>query len=466
MKCVPTFVHEATFKHNQEEVWSWYDGTGAFLRIMPEWEGLTPVQVGALSDGEETKFRIKLGPLRPMWVARHHSVQPGHSFSDVMVKGPFGKWDHEHTIKAISDDESKVVDSIEWKLPLHFLTGWTSFISVTPRLKKMFRFRTDRTASDVAAISKTKHLPRKKVLVTGSTGLIGNQLCAFLECGGHQVYRLVRPSSKLPKVVNPNFVIRWNEKTGEIIEGDMNGFDSVIHLAGAGIGDKRWSKKRKSIIRSSRVDVTTKLCEVLSNLNQPPQQLLCGSAIGYYGNRVNERLTENSTIGQGYLSELCEEWEDSTKSLESLNINVVYLRTGLVMTPMGGIMKRLLLPAKMGGLGPVGNGKQMQSWISLDDEIYAIHHLLMDDNSKGAYNLTSPQPVTQKQFAKVLGKVLRRPSFIPLPGFMIKLMFGKMGQSLVLEGQEVYPERLVKSGYEFTHSDLESCFRHNLGLQK
>jgi uncharacterized protein (TIGR01777 family) len=270
----------------------------------------------------------------------------------------------------------------------------------------------------------------------------------------------------LSNVVNPNSIVRWDEKTGKVLDGDLNGFDSVIHLAGAGIGDKRWSKKRKAVIRSSRVDVTTKLCEVLSTLDQPPKQFLCGSAIGYYGNRGNERLTEDSKIGQGYLSELCEEWEQSTSSLESANINVVFLRTGLVMTPMGGIMKRLLLPAKMGGLGPVGNGKQMQSWISLDDEIYAIHHLLMDDNSKGAYNLTAPQPVSQKQFAKVLGKVLKRPSFIPLPGFMIKLMFGKMGQSLVLDGQEVYPERFLKSGYEFTHLDLESCFRHNLGLQK
>jgi len=125
----------------------------------------------------------------------------------------------------------------------------------------------------------------------------------------------------------------------------------------------------------------------------------------------------------------------------------------------------LLLPAKMGGLGPVGNGKQMQSWISLDDEIYAIHHLMMDEDSKGPYNLTAPQPVSQKQFAKVLGKVLKRPSFVPLPGFMIKLMFGKMGQCLVLDGQEVYPERLLKSGFEFTHNDLESCIRHNLGRQ-
>lgn len=463
---MPTFVHEATFPHAQEEVWNWYDGYGAFLRIMPEWEGLKPVQIGALKDGEETKFRIKLGPLRPMWIARHHDVRKGESFSDSMVKGPFGKWDHVHGFHALSESESRVIDSIEWKLPFHFFTGWTSFITVAPRLEKMFRFRTDRTANDVAAISKTSHLPRKKILVTGSTGLIGTQLCAFLECAGHEVYRLVRPSTKLPKTVRKTHVIQWNETTGEILEGDLNGFDTVIHLAGAGIGDKRWSKKRKAIVRSSRVDTTKKLCEVLSKLSSPPHQFLCGSAIGYYGNRGTEKLTESSTIGDGFLPDLCHEWEQSTRPLHDTNVKIVFLRTGLVMTPMGGIMKRLLLPAKFGALGPVGSGKQMQSWISLDDEIYAIHHLMMDSTSEGPYNLTAPLPVPQKEFAKVLGRVLRRPAFAPLPGFVIKMVFGEMGKQLVLEGQEVYPERLVESGFEFTHTTLESCFRHCLGMQK
>ena len=462
---MPQFVHEAHFPHKREEVWNWYDSEGAFLRVMPEWEGLKPVQVGKLQDGEETKFRIKLGPLRPMWVARHYGVKPGERFCDVMVKGPFGKWDHEHSFER-HHNESKIIDTIDWKLPFHLLTGWTSFLTVKPRLTSMFRFRTDRTANDLRAISKFSTLPRQRILVSGSTGLIGTQLCAFLQSAGHEVYRLLRPNSKVSQIVQEQHILRWDEKSGEMIQGDLNGFDSIIHLAGAGIGDRRWSKKRKKLLWDSRIDVTKKLCDLISKLDQPPKKFLCGSAIGYYGNRENEKLTEQSTIGQGYLPEMCEAWEQSTHSLSKLGIKVVYLRTGLVMTPMGGILKRLLLPAKCGAMGPVGGGKQMQSWISLDDELYAIHHLVMVPDAEGAFNLTAPTPVSQKKFAKILGKVLKRPAFAPLPGFVIRTVFGEMGKKLVLDGQEVYPQRLVESGFEFTHTNLEDCLRHCLGRQK
>ncbi|MAK97116.1 MAG: oxidoreductase, partial [Euryarchaeota archaeon] len=167
-----------------------------------------------------------------------------------------------------------------------------------------------------------------------------------------------------------------------------------------------------------------------------------------------------------YLASICSEWEDSTVIASDSGINVIHMRTGIVVSPFGGALAKLLLPANLGGGGPVGGGKQMQSWISLDDEIYAIHHLMMEDSCEGVYNLTAPNPVSQKQFAKTLGKVLRRPAFMPLPGFMIKIMFGEMGKKLVLEGQDVRPTRLLESGYEFTYSELEPCFRNCLGKVK
>ena len=254
-------------------------------------------------------------------------------------------------------------------------------------------------------------------------------------------------------------MVVWNDITGEIIDGDMNGFDTVIHLAGAGIGDKRWSKKRLELIRNSRIVPTQNLSKLLAGLENPPTKMLCSSAIGYYGNRGTEILDENSSSGSDMLADLCRDWENSSKAAKDAGINVIHLRTGIVMSPFGGALAKLLLPAKMGAGGPVGGGKQMQSWISLDDEIYAIHHLMMKADAEGAYNLTAPTPVSQKQFAKTLGKVLRRPAFAPLPGFVIKLLFGKMGQKLVLEGQDVRPTRLLESGYEFTHPELESCLR-------
>ena len=208
---------------------------------------------------------------------------------------------------------------------------------------------------------------------------------------------------------------------------------------------------------------TTNLSKIIANLENPPKAFLCGSAVGYYGNRGTEVLDEKSESGNDILASICREWEESTAVAKDAGIRVSLLRTGIVISPLGGALAKLLLPAKMGAGGPVGGGKQMQSWISLGDEIYAIHHLMMDESSEGPYNLSAPSPVNQKTFAKTLGKVLRRPAFAPLPGFMIKIMFGEMGQKLVLEGQDVRPNRLLESGFEFTFDDLESCLRNCLG---
>ena len=463
---LPLFVHKAKFDANKKQIWDWYNSDGAFRRIMPEWEGIQPINAGRLVDGDETIFKVKMGPLRQKWVARHHSVVPGESFADRMIKGPFGAWNHHHEFESKSGQMTSVIDNVEYKLPLHIFTGWSAGFTVLPRMKQMFEFRSVRVANDLKQIQATAKLPRQRILVSGSTGMIGLQLCAFLEAAGHDVHRLLRPSTKLPSDVDSTKVVKWNDLTGEILEGDMNGFDSIIHLAGAGIGDKRWSKKRLKLIRDSRIIPTENLAKIVAGLENPPKKMLCSSAIGFYGNRGTEVLDENSSAGNDMLSDLCKDWENASSAAKDAGINVIHLRTGIVMSPLGGALAKLLLPAKMGAGGPVGGGKQMQSWISLDDEIYAIHHLMMKEDSEGVYNLTAPNPVSQKQFAKTLGKVLRRPAFAPLPGFVIKILFGQMGKKLVLEGQDVRPNRLLESGYEFTHSELESCLRSCLGKMK
>ena len=241
---MPLFVHKAKFDANKKQIWDWYNSDGAFRRIMPEWEGIQPINAGRLVDGDETIFKVKMGPLRQKWVARHHSVVPGESFADRMIKGPFGAWNHHHEFESNSGQMTSVIDNVEYKLPLHIFTGWSAGFTVLPRMKQMFEFRSVRVANDLKQIHATAKLPRQRILVSGSTGMIGLQLCAFLEAAGHDVHRLLRPSTKLPSDVDSSKVVKWNDLTGEILEGDMNGFDSIIHLAGAGIGDKRWSKKR------------------------------------------------------------------------------------------------------------------------------------------------------------------------------------------------------------------------------
>ena len=424
------------------------------------------MNAGALENDDETIFKVGIGPIRQTWVAKHHSVIPGETFADRMMRGPFGAWNHVHRFDSTGAGKTTIYDDVEYKLPLHFVTGWSAGLTVLPRMRQMFKYRSTRVDSDIKQIQATANQPRQKVLVSGSTGMIGLQLCAFLETAGHDVYRLLRPKTKLPADVNSEKVIRWNDLTGDVLEGDMNGFDSVIHLAGAGIGDKRWSKKRKQLIRDSRVIPTENLSRVLASLDKPPKTLLSGSAIGFYGDRGSEVLDEKSKSGSDFLAEICSEWEEASSQAKDAGIRVVNLRTGIVVSPLGGALSKLLLPAKMGGGGPVGGGKQIQSWISLDDEIFAIHHLMMTESCTGPYNLTSPNPVPQKKFAKILGRVIRRPAFMPLPGFMIRIMFGEMGKKLVLEGQHVEPSRLLESGFEFTYNDLESCLRNCLGRYK
>ena len=463
---MPAYQHTATYNASAEDVWSWYDSPGAFRRIMPEWEGIQPVEAGALVDGAKTRFRIRLGPLRPMWVARHHGVVPGEVFCDVMEKGPFGAWDHEHRFVANQDGTCSIQDTVQWRLPFHPLTFWTAPFTVKGRMDQMFAYRTLRVQQDLERIAAFSDQPRQSILISGSTGLIGMQLCAFLAAAGHRVTRLVRPSTTLPPDASKDATVVWNDQTGEVHEGDLNGFDTVIHLAGAGIGDKRWNAKRKALIRTSRTVPTKHLAQLLANLERPPAAFLCGSAIGFYGNRGDEVLDETSAAGDNLLSDICQEWEAAAQPAIDAGLRTVFLRTGLVTTPMGGALQKLLLPTNLGAGGPVGGGKQFYSWISLDDQIYAIHHLMMTPTCEGPYNLSAPTPVRQKVFAKTLGKVMRRPWFAPAPGFALRIMFGEMGQALVLDGQRVQPTRLLESGYTFAHEDLESCLRQCLGRQR
>ena len=306
---MPIFTHNAEHQASQKEIWDWYNSPGAFRRIMPEWEGIRPINAGALRDGEETIFKVSLGPIKQKWIARHHSVVEGESFADRMMKGPFGAWNHQHKFIPGKDGVTTVSDNVEYKLPLHIFTGWSAGLTVLPRMRQMFHFRSTRVTKDLLRIQATSDKPRQKVLVSGSTGMIGLQLCAFLEAAGHDVYRLMRKTTKLPPDVNSSNVIRWDDLSGKILEGDMNGFDTVIHLAGAGIGDKRWSKKRKKLIRDSRVIPTQNLSKVLASLDKPPKALLCASAVGFYGNRGDEVLDEQSSRGDDFLSDICSEWE-------------------------------------------------------------------------------------------------------------------------------------------------------------
>ena len=291
-----------------------------------------------------------------------------------------------------------------------------------------------------------------KIVVSGASGLIGTQLVAKLSSSGHEVVRLVRRSPKSGE-------IQWNPKSGTLDAAALEGVDAVIHLSGAGIGDKRWTDGYRKEILDSRTATTALLATTMASLSRKPSVFLSGSAIGIYGARNDEQLTEVSTHGTGFLAEVCEQWEAAAKPAVDAGIRTVYLRTGIVLSPKGGALKKLLPLFKLGVGGKFGNGKQWQSWISIDDEIGAIEHLLTA-NVSGAVNLTAPNPVTNAEFTKVLASVLKRPAIVPVPTFAPKILLGgELADALLFTGQRVIPAALNASGYMFKHTTLESAFR-------
>jgi uncharacterized protein (TIGR01777 family) len=291
-----------------------------------------------------------------------------------------------------------------------------------------------------------------KIVISGASGLIGTQLVAKLSQGGHEVIRLVRRSPKSGE-------IQWNPKSGTLDAAALEGADAVIHLSGAGIGDKRWTAGYRKEILDSRTDTTALLAKTIASLSRKPSVFLSGSAIGIYGARNDEQLTEVSTHGTGFLAEVCEQWEAAAKPAVDAGVRTVYLRTGIVLSPKGGALKKLLLLFKLGVGGKFGNGKQWQSWISIDDEIGAIEYLLTA-NVSGAVNLTAPNPVTNAEFTKVLASVLKRPAIVPVPTFAPKILLGgELADALLFTGQRVIPAALNASGYTFKHTTLDSALR-------
>ena len=289
-----------------------------------------------------------------------------------------------------------------------------------------------------------------RIAITGSSGLIGSALRASLEADGHQVVPVVRDAGR------PG-AITWDPAGGRLDPAGLEGLDGVVNLAGEGIGEKRWTAAQKARIRDSRTQGTTLLCEALASLSDKPRVLVSGSAIGFYGNRGDDQLTEQSGPGSGFLAELCLAWEAATAPAEAAGISVARIRTGIVLSGKGGALARMARMFKLGVGGRLGPGTQWMSWIGLADEVGAIRFLL-DHPTSGPVNLTGPGPVTNAVFTKALGRVVHRPTVVPIPAFGPKLLLGgEMAEELLFYSQRVLPDVLVDAGYEFRHDDVETA---------
>lgn len=295
-----------------------------------------------------------------------------------------------------------------------------------------------------------------KVALTGSHGLIGTAVCKKLHADGHQVLRLVRRESKDATEIS------WNPQTGEVDVARLSQADALIHLAGENIANKRWNDAQKKRIRASRIGATKSLARALSECNPRPQVFISASAIGFYGDRGGEVLTETSGSGESFLANLCAEWERAALIAAEAGIRVVCARIGIGLSPDGGALAKLLPLFQLGAGGPIGAGKQWMSWIDIDDLARAIVFLLTHDQISGAVNIVAPNAVPNAIFSQVLGKVLGRPACLPAPPFALKLMLGQLADELLLSSQRVEPKVLLTSGFQFDYPDLEQSFRHLL----
>ena len=293
-----------------------------------------------------------------------------------------------------------------------------------------------------------------KILITGATGLIGKALQKALRAKGHE---LLLASRKEPK---DSSYVQWDIEKGFTEPERLEGIDGVIHLAGESISALRWTDEKKKAIRESRVLGTRNIVDAISDLKQRPRVLIAASAIGFYGDRGDEELTETSKPGKNFLADVCREWEAEARRAEDSGVRTVLLRTGIVLSRDGGALGTMLTPFKLGLGGVIGDGKQWMSWISLPDHIDAILFALENENVRGALNSVSPNPVTNQEFTTVMGEVLYRPTFIPVPEFAVNLMFGEMGEALLLDSMRVIPKRLEDAGFKFKFPDLKKALEN------
>jgi uncharacterized protein len=443
-----------------EAAFAWHGRPGALERLTPPWERLKVIEPGAgLAEGSRAVLRVWEGPIPLRWVARHCDVVPGRQFVDEQEEGPFAKWTHLHRFEPDGPDACTLTDRIAYTAPLGPVGAAAAPLLVERRLQRLLSYRHELIRADLQALSRFADRAPLKLAISGATGMVGRALTPFLLAGGHDVRRMTRRAG------HPGDV-DWSHEEGRIEVVKLDGLDAVVHLAGENIA-ARWTESRKKRIRDSRAIGTRFLCETLARLSRPPRVLVSASAVGIYGDCGDETLTEQSPLPAppaDFLAEVGREWETATEPARAAGIRVVNLRFGIILTPAGGALAKLLPPFRLGLGGRIGTGRQWMSWIGIDDAVGAIHHALLTDSLSGPVNVTSPHPRTNQEFTAALGRVLRRRPLIAIPAQAIRLALGEMGQVALLSSARVLPTRLQDAGYVFRHPHLPGALRFLLGV--
>lgn len=450
-----TFQKDLIVDYDVEKLFRYHERPGVLRRLTPPWVNAEVLREPEnIHAGSSAVIRLKKIGVKLDWVARHTEYEKNSFFKDAQLKGPFRFWQHNHYFKDISPGSSKLTDFVEYDLPLSGLLDIAAGRLVRKELERMFRYRHSVIKNDLSIIEKYD-VPVKKILISGSGGVIGRELTTLLRMMGHQVYKLIRRKS------GRDDEIVYEPYSGYFSDS-LEGFDIVIHLAGDPIGKGRWTDNKKKVIRESRINTTRFLVERIKQLKRPPEVFFSASAIGYYCDRGETEVDEESEKGSSFISDLCWDWEKEASKMKD-TCRTVMGRFGVVLTLKGGALKEYYDFYKFGFGFKIDSGEQWISWISLDDALYSVLECIFNKNIRGAVNIVSDSPVRQKDFAETLGRFMKRPILFKLPASFISGLFGQKGKEILLEGCKVTPLKLKEQKHRFFCNDLKSAFTHHMG---
>ncbi len=456
---MPEFLYRSRLPYSAETVFAWHMRPGALERLTPPWAGVRIVgREGEIERGGRVSLVVKQGPAEFKWVVEHSGFEEGRLFQDRQISGPFEEWCHSHRFIPTEDGGCVMEDHIDWVPPLGAAGRLLAEGLVRRELGRGFAFRHARLRHDLDLHARYAEGGPLSFAVTGSSGLIGSTLVNLLKTGGHEVVRLSRRRSGKGAY--------WDPDRGVIETEALEGVHGVIHLAGEPIFGLRWTEEKKAKIMESRRKGTELISRTLARLPRGPTVLVSASGIGFYGDRGTTLMTEESPPGKGFMAGVARAWEEATEPARRAGIRVVTLRSGMVLTPKGGALGTMLLPFKVGIGGRLGTGRQYWSWIDLDDEVGLIYHALSTGSVKGPLNATAPHPVPNSTFTDTVGRVLGRPTLVPVPALGVKALFGEMGRELLLNGARVVPRKAEETGFEFRYPTLEESLRFQLGREE
>lgn len=440
-----------------DRVFAWHARDGAIQRLTPPWAPLAIKwrQGNGVDKGVRVGFDLRVLGVPMAWEAEHIGFCHNRMFKDRQVKGPFSRWEHTHLFSPAGQGGTIMTDMVAYQLPMGCLSA-PLYPLAQKALTRMFDYRHRILAHDL--VHYADRMRPMRILISGASGSIGSALVPFLRTCGHEVIRLVRHDGPLAEDE-----VFWDPYGGVLDLASVGPVDAVINLNGKDISRGKWTDGQKQAIVDSRIQPTRFLVRKMLEMEQRPDVFVSASAIGFYGEGADAVLTETSPAGTSFISRVCKDWEQTSLPAQAAGIRTVQLRIGVVLTPAGGALARML-PAFAAGCGAtLGRGRQYMSWIAMDDALGGIFHILKDRDITGPVNLTAPVPVINRWFTRILAKVMSRPAVFAIPDWISVRLWGEMGKETLLTSARVAPEKLLKAGFAFQYPDLEAALRHLLG---